>query len=49
MNALLCRCVSYSGSVLHQGVCGVTDLMIKPGQINLDFADIRAVMEAGEL
>jgi len=31
-------------AVLHQGVCGVTDLMIKPGQINLDFADIRAVM-----
>ena len=31
-------------AVLHQGVCGVTNLMIKPGQINLDFADIRAVM-----
>jgi len=31
-------------AVLHQGVCGVTDLMLKPGQINLDFADIRAVM-----
>ena len=31
-------------TVLHQGVCGVTDLMIKPGMINLDFADIRAVM-----
>ena len=30
--------------VLHQGVCGVTDLMIKPGLINLDFADIRTVM-----
>jgi len=31
-------------TVLHQGVCGVTDLMIKPGLINLDFADIRAIM-----
>ena len=31
-------------TVLHQGVCGVTDLMIKPGTINLDFADIKAVM-----
>ena len=31
-------------AVLHQGVCGVTELMIKPGLINLDFADIRAVM-----
>ena len=35
---------SMADTVLHQGVCGVTDLMIKPGLINLDFADIRAVM-----
>ena len=31
-------------TVLHQGVSGVTDLMLKPGIINLDFADIRSVM-----
>ena len=30
--------------VLHAGVRGVTDLMIMPGLINLDFADVRAVM-----
>ena len=30
--------------VLYQGVSGVTDLMLKPGIINLDFADIRSVM-----
>jgi len=30
--------------VLQSGVSGVTDLMVKPGHINLDFADIRAVM-----
>ncbi|MBT5110598.1 MAG: cell division protein FtsZ [Rhodospirillaceae bacterium] len=30
--------------VLHSGVRGVTDLMIMPGLINLDFADIRSVM-----
>lgn len=30
--------------VLHSGVRGVTDLMMMPGLINLDFADIRAVM-----
>ncbi|MBM3618006.1 MAG: cell division protein FtsZ [Alphaproteobacteria bacterium] len=30
--------------VLHSGVRGVTDLMIMPGLINLDFADVRAVM-----
>ena len=31
-------------AVLNQGVSGVTDLMLKPGLINLDFADIRSVM-----
>jgi cell division protein FtsZ len=30
--------------VLAAGVRGVTDLMVMPGLINLDFADIRAVM-----
>ncbi len=30
--------------VLHMGVRGVTDLMVMPGLINLDFADIRTVM-----
>jgi len=31
--------------VLYQGVKGVTDLMVRPGIINLDFADIRSVMD----
>ena len=31
-------------NVLHAGVRGVTDLMVNPGLINLDFADIRTVM-----
>ncbi|HEX8300938.1 cell division protein FtsZ [Sphingomonas sp.] len=31
--------------VLQQGVRGITDLMVMPGLINLDFADIRAVMQ----
>ena len=30
--------------VLRSGVRGVTDLMVMPGLINLDFADIRSVM-----
>ncbi len=30
--------------VLQQGVRGITDLMVMPGLINLDFADIRSVM-----
>jgi cell division protein FtsZ len=31
-------------NVLYMGVRGVTDLMMAPGLVNLDFADIRAVM-----
>jgi cell division protein FtsZ len=30
--------------VLHSGVRGVTDLIVMPGLINLDFADIKTVM-----
>ena len=30
--------------VLHSGVRGITDLMVMPGLINLDFADVRSVM-----
>ncbi len=30
--------------VLHSGVRGITDLMVMPGLVNLDFADIRTVM-----
>ena len=31
-------------NVLYKGVRGVTDLMVAPGLVNLDFADIRTVM-----
>lgn len=31
-------------NVLYRGVRGVTDLMIMPGLINLDFADVKSVM-----
>jgi cell division protein FtsZ len=31
-------------NVLYMGVRGVTDLMVVPGLVNLDFADIRTVM-----
>jgi len=30
--------------VLHAGVRGVTDLIMQPGLVNLDFADIRTIM-----
>ncbi len=35
---------SMADQVLYSGVRGVTDLIVMPGLINLDFADIRSVM-----
>jgi cell division protein FtsZ len=32
-------------SVLRQGVQAITELILIPGEINLDFADVRAIME----
>lgn len=31
--------------VLRQGVQGISDLITKPGVVNVDFADVRAIME----
>ena len=33
-----------SNNVLMQGVQSVTDLMVRPGIVNLDFADVETVM-----
>ncbi|MDR1649543.1 MAG: cell division protein FtsZ [Synergistaceae bacterium] len=33
-----------ANEVLRQAVQGVTDLILKPGHVNVDFADVRAVM-----
>jgi cell division protein FtsZ len=35
---------SLADDVLQQGIRGITDLIVSPGLINLDFADIRTVM-----
>ena len=40
----LAEAFKMADDVLYSGVRGVTDLMVMPGLINLDFADIRAVM-----
>ena len=37
---------SLSNDVLKHGVQSVTDLMVRPGLINLDFADVETVMSA---
>ena len=31
--------------VLHGAVCGISDLILRPGTINVDFADVRTVMQ----
>ncbi len=36
---------SMADGVLHAGVRSITDLMVMPGLINLDFADVRTVMD----
>jgi cell division protein FtsZ len=33
--------------VLHQGIAGISELITIPGLINLDFADVRAIMSEG--
>ncbi len=35
----------YADDVLRQGVQGISDLITKPGLINLDFADVRTIMK----
>ena len=37
---------SLSNDVLKQGVQSITDLMVRPGMINLDFADVETVMNS---
>lgn len=33
-----------ANNVLQNAVCGIADIIIKPGMINVDFADVRTVM-----
>jgi cell division protein FtsZ len=44
-NTTFTEAFALADDVLYQGVKGVTDLMVRPGLINLDFADVRAVMD----
>ena len=41
----LIEALSEADNVLRQGVQGITDLITSPGLINLDFADVKTVME----
>jgi cell division protein FtsZ len=44
-NTTFADAFNMADEVLYSGVRGVTDLIVMPGLINLDFADIRSVME----
>ena len=35
----------YADDVLRQGIQGISDLIVTPGLINLDFADVRSIMK----
>lgn len=43
-NTTFAEAFKMADAVLHSGVRSVTDLMIRPGMINLDFSDIKTVM-----
>jgi cell division protein FtsZ len=30
--------------ILRQGVVGISDIIVKPGLVNVDFADVRTIM-----
>lgn len=38
------RAFSVADDVLRQGVVGISEIIIRPGLINVDFADVRAIM-----
>lgn len=44
-NATLISAFSACDEILHQAVQGITDLILLPGIINIDFADINSIME----
>ena len=45
MNTTVVESFKLADSVLHQATKGIADLLNVPGLINLDFADVRTVME----
>src|SRR5207253_5770713 len=43
-NMTLQEAFKLADSILGQGVQGISDLIVQPGLINVDFADVKAVM-----
>ncbi|HNS71287.1 MAG TPA: cell division protein FtsZ [bacterium] len=44
-NMSIIEAFQLSDSVLNQGVQGISDLIVMPGLINVDFADVKAIMK----
>jgi cell division protein FtsZ len=42
----LSKAFELADNVLHQAVQGVTDLILRPGLVNVDFADVRTIMSS---
>ena len=38
------RAFCVADDILRQGVIGITDIIVQPGLVNVDFADVRAIM-----
>lgn len=43
--APMIECFRYADDALRQGIAGISDLILNPGLINLDFADIKTIMK----
>ena len=43
-NTPLQKAFSVADDVLRQGVVGISEIIIRPGLINVDFADVRTIM-----
>ena len=44
-NASMLQCFRCADDVLRQGIQGISDLLLAPGLINIDFADLRTVIK----
>ncbi len=44
-NTPIQEALRYADEVLRQGISGITELIVKPAFINLDFADVKAVLK----
>ncbi|CAM9486915.1 unnamed protein product [Chrysoparadoxa australica] len=44
-NTPLERAFSVADDILRQGVVGISEIIVRPGLINVDFADVRSVMQ----